>query len=212
MGELDTAARVLEKRAIPASGLQTPRPNENAIIHHNNPDAHEAVRPVSRPDAQCLALAPNQCNDQHGRGNAGPFCNFDPNDNGTQAGLNPALMQLGDVAAKRIVNSIKQSPVWKVGKNAIVVVCDENDYRVAPNTNNVLVIVDTNYGSHGVQSATAYNHFSLLKSIEGGLGLPCLNHACDTTVNVMSDLFGSSFNQAPQSRTVPAHALPSPMP
>ncbi|MGH9563506.1 MAG: alkaline phosphatase family protein, partial [Terracidiphilus sp.] len=28
-------------------------------------------------------IAPNQCNDQHGRGNAGPDCAFDPNDNGT---------------------------------------------------------------------------------------------------------------------------------
>src|SRR5215472_375143 len=28
-------------------------------------------------------IAPNQCNDQHGRGNAGPQCDFDPNDNGT---------------------------------------------------------------------------------------------------------------------------------
>ena len=146
-------------------------------------------------------IAPNQCNDQHGRGNAGPFCNFDPNDNGTQAGLNPALMQLGDIALKQIVTAIKQSPVWKQGQNAIVVVWDEDDYSVAPTTNNVLLIVDTNYGSHGVQSATAYNHFSLLKSIEGGLGLPCLNHACDSTVNVMSDLFGTSYNQLPASKT-----------
>lgn len=145
-------------------------------------------------------IAPNQCNDQHGRGNAGPFCNYDPNDNGTQAGLNPALMQLGDIALKRIVNSIKQSPVWKLGRNAIVVVWDENDYSVAPNTNQVLLIVDTNYGSYGQQSATAYNHFSLLKSIEGGLGLPCLNHACDSSVNVMTDLFGSSYIQ-PASAT-----------
>ena len=139
-------------------------------------------------------IAPNQCNDQHGRGNAGPFCNFDPNDNGTQAGLNPALMQRGDMALKQIVTSIKASPVWKQGRNAIVVVWDENDYSIAPNTNKVLVIVDTNYGSHGVQSTVAYNHFSLLKSIEAGLGLPCLNHACDTNVNVMSDLFGTAYN------------------
>jgi hypothetical protein len=86
---------------------------------------------------------PNQCNDQHGRGNAGPFCNFDPNDNGTQAGLNPALMQLGDIAVKRIVNAIKEFPIWKLGRNAIVVVWDENDYSIASNTNNVLLIVDT---------------------------------------------------------------------
>jgi len=138
-------------------------------------------------------IAPNQCNDQHGRGNAGPFCNYDPNDNGTQAGLNPALMRLGDVAVRRIVTAIKDSPVWKQGQNAIVVLWDEDDYSVSPITNNVLLIVDTNYGSHGVQSGTFYTHFSLLKSIEGGLGLPCLNHACDSDVNVMSDLFGNTY-------------------
>jgi phosphatidylinositol-3-phosphatase len=143
-------------------------------------------------------IAPNQCNDQHGRGNAGPYCNFDPNDNGTQAGLNPALMQRGDVALKQIATAIKQSPVWKQGKNAIVVLWDENDYAIAPIINKVLVIVDTNYGSHGVQSAVPYNHFSLLKSVEGALGLPCLNHACDSTVNVMSDLFGTFYPQPQQ--------------
>jgi hypothetical protein len=138
-------------------------------------------------------IAPNQCNDQHGRGNAGPFCNFDPNDNGTLAGLNPALMQRGDIALKQIVTSIKESPVWKTGNNAVVVVWDEDDYSISPTVNKVLVIVDTNYGSHGLQSGAAYNHFSLLKSLESGLGLPCLNHACDSTVNVMSDLFGYSY-------------------
>jgi hypothetical protein len=138
-------------------------------------------------------IAPNQCDDQHGRGNAGPFCNFDPNDNGTQAGLNPALMQRGDITLKEIVTAIKASPVWKQGRNAIIVVWDENDYSVAPDTNKVLVIVDTSYGTHGVQSAAPYNHFSLLRSIEAGLGLPCLNHACDSNVNVMSDLFGSLY-------------------
>jgi len=140
-------------------------------------------------------IAPNQCNDQHGRGNAGPYCNYDPNDNGTQAGLNPALMQRGDVALKQIVTAIKQSPVWKQGRNAIVVVWDEDDYSVSPTVNKVPVIVDTNYGTHGIQSAVSYNHFSLLKSIEGALGLPCLNHACDSNVNVMSDLFGTTYPQ-----------------
>ena len=143
-------------------------------------------------------IAPNQCNDQHGRGNAGPYCNYDPDDNGTQAGLNPALMQRGDVALKQIVTAIRESPVWKQGKNAIVILWDENDYSVAPNINQVPLIVDTNYGSHGVQSSKYYNHFSLLRSIEGGLGLPCLNHACDTGVKVMSDLFGASYPEQTQ--------------
>ena len=152
-------------------------------------------------------IVPNQCNDQHGRGNAGPFCAFDPNDNGTQAGLNPALMQAGDVAVRRIVTAIKESPTWKEGQNAIVILWDENDYSIAPNKNTVLVIVDTNYGSHGVQSATLYNHFSLLKSIEGGVGLPCLNHACDSGVQVMSDLFSNVYpSPSSASRTASQRA------
>ena len=134
-------------------------------------------------------IAPNQCNDQHGRGNAGPICAFDPADNGTQVGLNPALIYQGDVAVKRIVTAIKHSRAWQEGKNAIVIVWDENDYSISPVTNQVVLIVDTNYGRHGVQSPTFYDHFSLLRSIEAGFNLPCLNHACDQASKVMGDLF-----------------------
>jgi phosphatidylinositol-3-phosphatase len=134
-------------------------------------------------------IVPNQCNDQHGRGNAGAFCNFDPSDVGNQAGLNPALIYLGDVTLQRIVTAIKASPAWSNGKNAIVIVWDENDYSLAPNINQVLLTVDTNYGTHGTKSGQFYTHFSLLKSLESGFGLPCLNHACDEKVSVMGDLF-----------------------
>jgi hypothetical protein len=136
-------------------------------------------------------IAPNQCDDQHGRGNAGAFCNYDPSDVGTQAGLNPALIQRGDITVQTLVTSIKASPVWKEGNSAIVLLWDENDYSTAPNTNQVLLVVDTNYGVHGVQSDIYYNHFSLLKTIEAGFGLPCLNHACDPDSEVMSSLFST---------------------
>ncbi|HYL84779.1 MAG TPA: alkaline phosphatase family protein [Candidatus Angelobacter sp.] len=134
-------------------------------------------------------IAPNQCNDQHGRANGGTECDFDPNDNGTLVGLNPALMYLGDLTLRNIVKAIHRSPAWHDGRNAIVVLWDEDDYSVAPTTNKVLLIVDTNYGVHGVQSGNFYTHFSLLKSIESGFRLPCLNHACDANTSVMSDLF-----------------------
>jgi phosphatidylinositol-3-phosphatase len=135
-------------------------------------------------------IVPNQCNDQHGRGNAGATCAFDPNDNGTQNGLNQALIYRGDVTVQAIVTAIKSSSVWtKGGDNAIIVMWDENDYSVSPSINQVLVIVDTSYGVHGVTSSVLYNHFSLLKTLEAGFGLPCLNHACDDDVEVMSDLF-----------------------
>ena len=135
-------------------------------------------------------IVPNQCNDQHGRGNGTAFCNFDPNDNGTQAGLNPALIILGDQVVQKIVTAIHDSSLWSRGHNAIVVVWDENDYAVQPINNRVITIVDTNYGFHGIQSDAFYTHFSLLRSLEGGFGLPCLNHACDSNTQAMSDLFG----------------------
>jgi hypothetical protein len=143
--------------------------------------------PQNRPDF--AFIVPNQCNDEHGRGNAGPFCDYDPDDNGTQGGLNPALINDGDVAVQKLVKTIKGSPGWAFGNNAIVVVWDENDYSSAPYPNKVLLIVDTNYGVSGTTSTAHYDHFSLLKTLEAGFGLPCLNHACDTNEKVMSDLF-----------------------
>jgi hypothetical protein len=40
-----------------------------------------------------------------------------------------------------------------------------------------------------LQSGVFYTHFSLLRSIEGGFGVPRLNHARDSNTNTMSDLF-----------------------
>ena len=71
---------------------------------------------------------------------------------------------------------------------------DENDYSLSPITNQVLLIVDTNYGRHGVSSPRFYTHYSLLRTLEAGFGLPCLNHACDRGVSVMSDLFAAKDN------------------
>jgi phosphatidylinositol-3-phosphatase len=100
---------------------------------------------------------------------------------------------------QKIVTAIKNSRAWDKGNNAIVLLWDENDYSAAPNTNQVVLIVDTNYGFHGIQSPLYYNHYSLLKTLEAGFGLPCLNHACDADVNVMTDLLGTdpSFGTNP---------------
>jgi len=133
-------------------------------------------------------IAPNQCNDQHGRSNGTAFCNFDADDNGTQTGLNPSLILQGDLALQRIVTAIKASPVWRESRSAIVVLWDENDYsRIT--SNQVVAIVDTNYGQHGIQSTQFYDHYSLTKTLDAAFRLPCLNHACDAGVAVMSDLF-----------------------
>jgi len=157
-------------------------------------------------------IVPNQCDDQHGRGNGDAFCQFDPGTaafggltNGTQVGLNPGLSLQADVTMHRIVKAITDSPAWHKGQNAIVIVWDENDYsgladQPKPNTlfpngnqNRVVLTVQTNArNGRAVHSGKFYTSFSLLKSMEGAFRLPCLNHACDNNVNVMSDLF--NFN------------------
>ena len=168
-------------------------------------------------DVPALAfIVPNQCNDQHGRGNADAFCAFDYGLNnsgytyGTQVGLNPGLIQQGDTTIDRVVRAIHASSAWHHGHNALVIVWDENDYSGSTtqlmglyppqNQNRVVLTVDTNYGRTGVQSQQYYNSFSLLKSMEAGLGLPCLNHACDANVHVMSDLFGSGRGDGDNDR------------
>jgi hypothetical protein len=173
---------------------------------------HGLYEDLAKGDVPSLAfIAPNQCDDQHGRGNGDAFCAFDPGQpslngltNGTQVGLNGGLILQGDTTIERLVKAIKHSPVWHDGRTAIVIVWDENDYSgvggtTAPtglfppqNQNTVVLTVETNGDAddEGVQSNVYYNSYSLLKSMEAGFGLPCLNHACDDDVKVMRDLFG----------------------
>lgn len=133
-------------------------------------------------------IAPNQCEDMHGRGNGTAFCNYDADDNGTQVGLNPTLILQGDLAVQRIVTAIKASPVWSDSRSAIVILWDENDYsRIT--SNQVVTIVETNYGPGHIHSNHFYNHYSLTKTLDGAFRLPCLNHACDAGVQAITDLF-----------------------
>ncbi len=124
-------------------------------------------------------IAPNQCNDQHGKGNAGGDCAGD------------ALLYRGDVMVHRLVDAIQASPAWRHGHDAIVITWDENDYS-AGIRNQVLTMVINNHPGPKVMDATMYTSFSLLRTLEGGFGLPCLNHACDRDTATMSALFASA--------------------
>jgi hypothetical protein len=134
-------------------------------------------------------IVPNQCDDQHGQGNNGPFCQYDPNDNGTQNGLNPGLILQGDQTVQKLVTAIKASPAWKKGRNALVIIWDEDDYSVTPTVNQVLAIVDTNYKVHHIVSNNFYTHYNLFSTLETAFGLPCINHGCDADSYPMADLF-----------------------
>jgi len=127
-------------------------------------------------------IVPNQCHDMHGFVSGGTtICAT-----GGPAAVNLAIQQ-GDAEVSKLVNGIKATKAWRHGRNAIVIVWDENDYSNA--ANRVVFLVETNYAANGAVSSVPYDHFSLLRTLEAGFGLPCLNHACDDTSLVMNDVF-----------------------
>jgi hypothetical protein len=85
--------------------------------------------------------------------------------------LVPRVAQHAPGQVTGVLTFLHASPSWREGKNAIVV-CDENDYSTAPNPDQVVLIVDADYGEEGVHSTTRYNHSSLLKTLEAGFGVP----------------------------------------
>jgi hypothetical protein len=135
-------------------------------------------------DAPNLSLiVPNQCHDMHGFVSGGtPICSSSTT---AEAGF---LMTQGDAALAKIVEGIKSSRAWSRGRNAIVVVWDENDYSNA--ANRVVMLVETNYAANGKKSGKPYDHYSLLRTLQAGFGLSCLNHSCDSTSQVMNEMFG----------------------
>ena len=128
-------------------------------------------------------IVPNQCHDMHGFVSGGTTICSTGNALGTDL-----TIQQGDAEVAKLINGIKGSKAWKHGRNVIVLVWDENDYSNA--VNRVVFLVDTNYAPNKAVSSVPYDHFSLLRTLEAGFGLPCLNHACDDTSLVMDDVFG----------------------
>jgi hypothetical protein len=133
-------------------------------------------------------VVPDQCHDMHGTGSC-----TDTN----------SLISAGDSYTGATVRSIMASPVWKHGNNAIVITWDEDDYSDAgqpgtgccgadPGGGHVVTIVITNHGDDHITDNTAYNHYSLLRTMEAAFGLPYLAHAGDSAVRPMTPLFHNS--------------------
>ncbi|WP_025041470.1 alkaline phosphatase family protein [Nitrosospira briensis] len=128
-------------------------------------------------------IVPNLCNDMHGQG-------------GSCAGFTDAqLTANGDKAVHSLVNEITGSSAWHTGKNAIIVLWDENnDFR--PGVGTIPAIVKTNYNTHSIVDGTAYTHDSMLRTLEDGLlggtsSLSYLNNAAHA--NAMTPLFAASI-------------------
>ncbi len=103
-------------------------------------------------------MVPNQCHDMHGFVSGGtPICSTST---AAEAGL---LMVQSDAEVAKLVTGIKASRAWEHGRNALVLVWDENDFSNEPNR--VVMLVETNYAPNGRVSSQPYDHFSLLRSL-----------------------------------------------
>jgi hypothetical protein len=126
-------------------------------------------------------IVPNQCHDMHGLGDGPATCIR----SGAAGGF---LVRQGDAEVRMLVEGIRASPAWLQGRDAIVLVWDENDGSNA--ANRVVMLVETNYAANGRVSDGLFDHYSMLRTLEAGFDLPCLNHACDRTSKVMNAMFG----------------------
>jgi phospholipase C len=134
-------------------------------------------------------ISPDQCHDMHGIGNAGP-CNF---------GNVQGLISTGDTFLNDTVTAITSSSAW-TGNSVIFVTWDESEFpftdvsgccHAVPGGGHVVTLVISHSNHSAATSGVAYNHYSLLRTIEDGWGLGCLGFTCDTAnVPAMSDLTG----------------------
>ena len=126
-------------------------------------------------------ITPDECHDMHG---SSPFCpKFD------------RVTAAGDAAANYLVNLITTSTAW-TPNSVIFIDWDEGDFSNQgccdsgmPGGGHVPLIVISARPGSGRLSAVAYNHYSVLATIEDAWGLPLLGYTADTTnVKPMFDL------------------------
>jgi phospholipase C len=136
-------------------------------------------------------IVPDQCHDMHGIGGVCPTGSSDAS----------TLFSNADAYVAATVTALTRAPFWDRGNNAIVITWDEDDFSPTnlgccdanPGGGHVETIVITNHGARGATDDTAFNHYSLLASIQQAFGLGCLNNACDTTnVKPMIKLFATN--------------------
>jgi hypothetical protein len=151
--------------------------------------------------ANYVWISPDQCNDMHGRFSPTPAtdpCAFQHVQN---------LIATGDTFLSNTVSAIMSSPAW-TGNSAIFIAWDESDFTgggfqgfgddsgccdAVPGTGggHVVTLVISHSDQSARTSAVAYNHYSLLRTIQDGWQLGCLGFTCDTAnVPAMSDLTG----------------------
>lgn len=115
-------------------------------------------------------------------------------------------IRAGDRFLATELGAIMRSPAWRTQRSLAIITFDEDAYNHERPAQRVPTLI---LGSAGVRpgyvSRARYTHYSLLRTIEGALGLGTLT-ANDRYARPTSDVFGSS--PAPAVRTQPARSAP----
>jgi hypothetical protein len=131
---------------------------------------------------------------------------------------NQHLVSVGDAYLGQLVHTITNAGFWAKGNNAIIITFDEGDDSQGccdanPGAGQVATVVVSSHGPRGVTDGTATNHYSTLSSIQGALGLPCLNFTCDTqNVKPLSPLLAIAGSPAIATAIQPQLTWPTPTP
>jgi phospholipase C len=144
-------------------------------------------------------ISPDQCHDMHGRHDpalTNDSCDF------SQVG---SLISTGDTFLSQTVGAIMGSRAW-TGNSVIFITWDESDFTgtgpagfgdtsgccdANPGGGHVVMLTISHSDHSPRASNVAYNHYSMLATIEGGWRLGCLANTCDTAnVPPMADLVG----------------------
>jgi phosphatidylinositol-3-phosphatase len=149
----------------------------------NNPTRMQRIVPFTQLNADIASgtlpnfvwITPDVCNDMHGASGSGI----------AGCGTYDGLIALGDAFVHTLVQQIMHSSAWSDGAT-IVIAWDEGNSSdgcckspAGDGGGNVPLIVITSQGLHHiVLSSAAYNHYSLLGTIEQVWGLGCLAHTC----------------------------------
>ncbi|HEY2641694.1 MAG TPA: alkaline phosphatase family protein [Streptosporangiaceae bacterium] len=138
----------------------------------------------------------DECRIMHG---GPPWCE-DSSNSYHQADDNK-LVSAGDSHIGQVVREIMSGKQWRHGNNAIVVTFTEGDTTqgccdVKAGTGHVITIVITSHGPRHLVDPVPFNHYSLLRTIQDALGLPCLRHSCDKVLVPMAKLFGAASDAA----------------
>ena len=141
-------------------------------------------------------ISPDQCHDMHGRFLPGDACDF------SQVS---GLISTGDTFLLNTVNAIMTSKAW-TGNSVIFITWDESDFtgtgpsgfgdtsgccNANPGGGHVLTLVISKTLRFARSSGDAFNHYSMMATIENNWHLGCLVNTCDRdSVRPMRDLVG----------------------